>query len=579
LKKIIKIGTRESQLAVWQATLVQNLLQKNNIASELVYIKSEGDIDTITPLYEIGVQGIFTKSLDAALINNRIDIAVHSMKDVPTLLAKGIKQAAVLKRGSHKDIFVPHPDLFDVNRLFGPGEIEVNHLSITDSKSKASAGTTYENTGERINAVIATSSVRRIAQWLHRYRHHQIENLRGNVNTRLRKLKESTWHGAIFAAAGLERLSLRPANAIELDWMLPAPAQGAIMVVCREGDNYAFESCQFFNDQETALCTKIERDFLSALLGGCSTPISALAEVKNNEVIFKGNIVSPDTYQMAEYSATCRVEDSADLGFNSANKLLSEGGQAIIDHMKMQAQKIEMKKDKLKILSTKELTKATISKALINDIVIDELPFITTEPINTDELKKTLKEFLQRNIAAVFTSKNAVKAFNQIANAEVPWKIFCIGHSTKTFVAKLFGEEKISGVADNAADLADIILKDEKIKKVIFFSGKQRRDELPLKIKAQEIEVEEIVVYETLETPQKLSRKIYDGILFFSPSAVNSFFSLNKISRQTQIFAIGKTTADAIRQHINKELIIAETPSEENMIEQVRSHFSTTKTA
>ena len=176
LKKIIKIGTRESQLAVWQATLVQNLLLKNNVASELVYIKSEGDIDTITPLYEIGVQGIFTKSLDTALLNNRIDIAVHSMKDVPTQLAKGIKQAAVLKRGSHKDIFVPHPDLSDVNKLFGLGEPEIKHISSTKmgSKSRESGRITYENTGEKINAVIATSSVRRIAQWLNRYRHHQI---------------------------------------------------------------------------------------------------------------------------------------------------------------------------------------------------------------------------------------------------------------------------------------------------------------------------------------------------------------------------------------------------------------------
>ena len=302
----------------------------------MLYIKSEGDIDTITPLYEIGVQGIFTKSLDAALINNRIDIAVHSMKDVPTKFAKGIKQAAVLKRGSYKDIFVPHPDLSDINKIFGLGELEVKHLSMTwpPSKSMESVQTTYEKTGEKINAVIATSSVRRIAQWLNRYRHHQIENLRGNVNTRLRKLKESSWHGAIFAAAGLERLNLRPANAIELGWMLPAPAQGAIMAVCREDDNYAFESCQLFNDEETALCTKIERDFLSALSGGCSTPISALAEVKNNEVIFKGNIITPDTHRWAGCEMTYRLENSSDLGFIAARKMLSQGGQAIIDHMK-----------------------------------------------------------------------------------------------------------------------------------------------------------------------------------------------------------------------------------------------------
>ncbi len=236
-----------------------------------------------------------------------------------------------------------------------------------------------------------------------------------------------------------------------------------------------------------------------------------------------------------------------------------------------------MKKTKLKIVSTKSLSKEVIEKALMNDIVVDELPFITTAPINTDELKKTLKGFLQQNITAVFTSKNAAHAFDQIANSEVPWKIFCIGQSTKKFVSKIFGEETISGTADSASELSDVILQDKEIKKVIFFCGKQRREELPQKLKAEEIEVEEIVVYETLETQQKLSRKMYDGILFFSPSAVDSFFSLNKINEQTQIFAIGKTTADAIHKHIKKEIIIAETPSEENIVEQIILHFSTTK--
>ena len=314
MKQSLKIGTRESQLAVWQATHVQQLLQKSNVESELVYIKSEGDIDTVTPLYEIGVQGIFTKALDAALINKRIDIAVHSMKDVPTKLAAGIQQASVLKRASYKDIFVYK-----------------NDPSFLEDKNS--------------NGVIATSSIRRSAQWLYRYPNHTFENLRGNVNTRLRKINEHNWNGAIFAAAGLERIDLRPINSIDLDWMLPAPAQGAIMVVCREGDNYAFESCQFFNDEETTLCTKIERDFLSALSGGCSTPISALAKVKNNEVIFEGNIVSPDTHQMAECNGTYRLEDSSDVGFIAAKKILSQGGQPIIDHMKNAPSKIRNEKN------------------------------------------------------------------------------------------------------------------------------------------------------------------------------------------------------------------------------------------
>ncbi|HEY0041100.1 MAG TPA: hydroxymethylbilane synthase, partial [Flavisolibacter sp.] len=263
MQRTIRIGTRDSQLAVWQATLVQGLLKDAGVSSELVYMKSEGDIDTVTPLYELGVTGVFTKTLDAALINNRIDIAVHSMKDVPTQLARGIQQAAVLKRASHKDILVYK-----------------NGIEFLDENKSV--------------ATIATGSIRRVAQWLHRYPGHRTENLRGNVNTRLRKLEESHWNGAIFAAAGLERINLRPEKSIDLDWMLPAPSQGAIMVVCRKEDEYAFEACQSFNDERTALCTKIEKDFLRVLMGGCSTPISALAEIDGNTVSFRGNICSPD---------------------------------------------------------------------------------------------------------------------------------------------------------------------------------------------------------------------------------------------------------------------------------------------
>ena len=303
MKPTLKIGTRESELAVWQATQVQILLKENGFSSELIYIKSEGDINTVTPLYELGVQGIFTKTLDAALLNNKIDIAVHSMKDVPTQLAKGIKQAAVLKRASYKDIFV------------------FKDKSIVDS---------WQLTVDRINSplgdggIIATSSIRRKAQWLHRYPKHSIENLRGNVNTRLKKVYEHEWNGAIFAAAGLERINLRPENSIDLNWMLPAPAQGAIMVVCREDDSFSFEACKFFNNVDTALCTKIERDFLRTLLGGCSTPISALAEVKNDKIVFKGNICSVDGKEKIEIEKETSIKDSEQLGVNAANEILND---------------------------------------------------------------------------------------------------------------------------------------------------------------------------------------------------------------------------------------------------------------
>lgn len=298
MKQKIRIGTRESQLAVWQATAVQQLLAENGCESEPVYIKSEGDIDLQTPLYEIGVQGIFTRSLDIALLNNKIDIAVHSMKDVPVQLAKGIVQAAVLKRASYKDLLV--------------------YKGSNDFLSNPQG-----------HAVIATSSIRRKAQWLHRYPNHSIENLRGNVNTRLQKVKDNAWQGAIFAAAGLERINLRPGNCIELDWMLPAPAQGAIMVVCREDDATIARACSHFNDEATALCTKIERDFLKTLLGGCSTPISALAEIDNNTLIFNGNIVSPDGKQKIETNISLPVNQAGDAGIRAARDILAKGAGEI----------------------------------------------------------------------------------------------------------------------------------------------------------------------------------------------------------------------------------------------------------
>lgn len=299
MDKVIRIGTRESQLALWQANTVKDLLHLHGFGAELILIKSEGDTDLKTPLYEIGVQGIFTKALDIALLNNEIDIAVHSMKDVPTVMAKGIVQAAVLPRASFKDLLVPRPGNVFSENCAAP--------------------------------TIATSSIRRKAQWLNRYPGSHIENLRGNVNTRLRKVSESNWDGAIFAAAGLERIDLRPGNAMELDWMLPAPAQGAIIVVCRDGDNACLEACNYFHDEITSLCAGIERDFLRALMGGCSTPISALARVHNGEIVFHGNILSRDGVQKNEIIRTVSINHAATLGHEAAAELLQNGGQEILN--------------------------------------------------------------------------------------------------------------------------------------------------------------------------------------------------------------------------------------------------------
>ncbi len=300
MQQTIRIGTRESELALWQARLVQSQLEALKIPCTLVPVKSEGDLDQHTPLYEMGVQGIFTRSLDIALLNNRIDIAVHSMKDVPVQLPAGITQAAVLKRDSPFDLLVyKHTKSF-----------------LDDPNS---------------TATIATSSIRRKAQWLHRYPLHEVCNLRGNVNTRLEKLNASNWDGAIFAEAGLSRINKVPPKSIVLDWMLPAPAQGAILVVGRTDDSFILDSCSKLNDDATALCATIERQFLRGLLGGCSTPISAYARLENGLLHFSGNMFSPDGTKKAVIEKKVPRPHCESLGLEAATEILAGGGKTIME--------------------------------------------------------------------------------------------------------------------------------------------------------------------------------------------------------------------------------------------------------
>lgn len=298
----IKIGTRTSELALWQATQVEQSLQKNGLETELVPMKNEGDIDLKTPLYKMGIQGVFTRYLDAALLAGKVDIVVHSMKDVPTILAEGISQAAVLQRGTPRDLLVYKKTAHFLDDFSSP-------------------------------CVIATGSVRRRAQWLHRYPKSTICGLRGSVNTRLRKVQENDWDGALFAQAGLERINIRPKNSLVLDWMLPAPAQGAILVVCRTKDADLRNICAAINDENSARCVKIERDFLKTLMGGCSTPISALAEIKEEKVLFEGNILTPDGAEKVAISKKVLLSDSNNLGILAAQELLDKGGQQIVEKM------------------------------------------------------------------------------------------------------------------------------------------------------------------------------------------------------------------------------------------------------
>lgn len=233
--------------------------------------------------------------------------------------------------------------------------------------------------------------------------------------------------------------------------------------------------------------------------------------------------------------------------------------------------------NKIQILSTKHISDSFIQLAAENNICIDQVNFIETEEFISEEIKKRIIELSQQNIPAVFTSSNAVKAVGKIVKPQTNWKIFCIEPSTKETVEHLFTKSEISGAAKDAADLSEKIIQDKSVKQIVFFCGNQRRDLLPEQLKNNGINVEELIVYKTIERPQIISKK-YNGVLFFSPSAVRSFFAKNILIDEAAIFSIGKTTAEEVKIFSNNSIIISEIPDTENLIAGVIKYFIGIKT-
>jgi len=318
-EKTIRIGTRDSKLALWQANTVQKKLNDLGFKSQIICVKSDGDLLLDKPLYELGITGIFTKTLDVAMINGQVDIAVHSMKDVPTALPHGIAQAAVLERTNELDVLV-HKGNLDFLESLG---------------------------------TIATGSLRRQALWWNKYPNHKVVNLRGIVNTRLQKLEDNDWNGAVFAAAGLERLGLTPNPSpkeggakseiyfINLDWMTPAPAQGAMVVLAMANDDFSMEAVSKLNDIDAEICTYIERQFLKTLEGGCTAPIGAIAKYNEKEdtIYFKGVLLSIDGKEKIEVEKRVDISEWKKLGFNLAQEILKNGGAELMASIKKALQK------------------------------------------------------------------------------------------------------------------------------------------------------------------------------------------------------------------------------------------------
>ncbi|MCL1834453.1 MAG: hydroxymethylbilane synthase [Leptospirales bacterium] len=299
MNKKIKIGTRGSELALWQAKHVSKLLGEDK--TELVIIKTAGDKIQNVSFNKMEGKGFFTKELEEALLNKKIDLAVHSLKDLPTDEVGGLRIAAIPERGDHHDVIIMHKNFF----------IERNGINI------------------KKESIIGTSSARRMAQLKAFDAAFKIEALRGNVNTRLNKLKENKFDAIVMAKAAIDRINLSMEGLIvqvlSEDIFLPAPAQGALGIQVRSDDEDIYNIVRKLNHTKTETLVTAERSFLKNFGGGCHVPLGAYAMYNEEDIILKGVIASQDGSSIIKESATGKDPES--VGLELSLKIKSQGAE------------------------------------------------------------------------------------------------------------------------------------------------------------------------------------------------------------------------------------------------------------
>ncbi len=312
MRNRIIIGTRSSKLALWQAEFVKAELQKlyPEINIELNKIKTTGDKILNVPLAKVGGKGLFVKEIEEALLRKEADIAVHSMKDVPTEFPEGLHLAVICKREDPRDVLI--------SRVQG-SKFKIQNFKSIPHKAK-----------------IGTSSLRRSCQILNIRPDLIIEQLRGNVDTRIRKLDEGKYDAIILAAAGAKRLGLgnRITEFLSFEVSLPAIGQGAIGIECREDDEFVNRIILPLNHFETAICVKAERAFLKKLEGGCQVPIAAHAVfVEQDKISLDGLVGSIEGDRIIKGNKKGHISDAEKIGIELAEDILSRGAKLILDEV------------------------------------------------------------------------------------------------------------------------------------------------------------------------------------------------------------------------------------------------------
>ena len=301
----IRIATRKSPLALWQANFVKQnlLLAHKDLKVELIPMVTQGDIILDSPLSKIGGKGLFVKQLEQAILNNEADIAVHSIKDIPAQFPEGLMLATICQRDEVRDAFVAN-----------------KYTSLNDLPE---------------GAIVGTSSLRRQCQLRSHFPHLIIKDLRGNVGTRLNKLDEEQYDAIILASVGLKRLSLehRITQYIDTDLMLPAVGQGAIGIESRTDDKQILDIISVLDDKESRACIQAERAMNNALQGGCQVPIAGYCRLNNDELVLQGLVGRVDGSKIIKQQITGFINEAESLGEKLAKQLLNQGADLILTEL------------------------------------------------------------------------------------------------------------------------------------------------------------------------------------------------------------------------------------------------------
>ncbi len=567
IKNTIRIGTRGSKLALYQAYRVKDELQKHfpNITFSIEIIKTKGDKILDVALSKIGDKGLFTKEIEEALFNHDIDLAVHSLKDLPTRFPEGAKLGAVLKRGEVRDALV------SVNSR------KVENLTIND--------------------IIATSSLRRKAQLLRINKDFRIVEIRGNVNTRIRKMQEGYCNVMIMSAAGLERLEMNEfiSEYIDPDIIIPACSQGAIAVEIRENDPDIEKIVAKINDIESLRATEAERAFLRTLEGGCQIPVGSYSKTEGNRFKIAGFISSIDGSHFIKDSVEGDASQAVYLSVKLATNLYNRGGNEILRKIRVENEQKNESVFPLKnkvIISTRPVDPNDNLAELFQEqgAKVLSLPMIETVTSEPDEKILNALNNLNSFDWMFFTSRKGVISFFKLltdikGSTELPknLKIAVIGYKTGLELDYYGYAPDFISEGNTSTDLLSLFY--EKVKplnlNILLSLGNLADNTLPDRLSIEN-KVQRINVYDVVK-PMHADPKImnlikedrYDLIIFTSPSTFINFCSFYGSAgiEKIRMASIGPTTTKSIRDAGYEPVVTAIKSSSEGLRDAVIEYY------